>query len=166
VVPNQRPLGRHPPPDVGTGRPKDGVFIHGRRPCLRAEVRYSTQAWLSAAGIKSTRKRKTAMTTQVFDKIYKIELPIPFQLKTTNVFFVDEPPRTLVDTGIKTEASFEALKKGWKQSVSALNRSNGFLSLMVISITLVKLKNYPLSLVHPFISILKNMAGSGRSSIS
>jgi len=52
------------------------------------------------------------MTIWVFDKIYKIELPIPFQLKTTNVFFVDESPRTLVDTGIKTEASFEALKKG------------------------------------------------------
>jgi len=52
------------------------------------------------------------MSHQVFDKIYKIELPIPFPLKTTNVFFVDEPPRTLVDTGIKTDASFEALKKG------------------------------------------------------
>ena len=52
------------------------------------------------------------MTTRVFDKIYKIELPIPFPLRTTNVFFVDEPPRTLVDTGIRTEASFEALKKG------------------------------------------------------
>ncbi len=46
------------------------------------------------------------------DKIYKIVLPIPFPLNTTNVFFIDEPPRTLVDTGIKTEASFEALKKG------------------------------------------------------
>jgi len=54
------------------------------------------------------------MTTRVFNKIYKIELPIPFPIKTTNVFFVDEPPRTLVDTGIKTEASFEALKKGMK----------------------------------------------------
>ena len=52
------------------------------------------------------------MSYQTFDKIYKIELPIPFPLKTTNVFFVEEPPRTLVDTGIKTEASFEALKKG------------------------------------------------------
>ena len=52
------------------------------------------------------------MTTQVFDKIYKIELPIPFPLQTTNVFLIDEPPRTLIDTGIKTEASFEALKKG------------------------------------------------------
>ena len=60
------------------------------------------------------------MIHQVFDKIYKIELPIPFPLKTTNVFFVDEPPRTLVDTGIKTEACFEALKEGignhWFQS--------------------------------------------------
>jgi glyoxylase-like metal-dependent hydrolase (beta-lactamase superfamily II) len=52
------------------------------------------------------------MIHQVLDKIYKIELPIPFPLKTTNVFFVDEPPRTLVDTGIKTEACFIALKEG------------------------------------------------------
>jgi glyoxylase-like metal-dependent hydrolase (beta-lactamase superfamily II) len=52
------------------------------------------------------------MPYQVFDKVYKIELPIPFPVKTTNVFFVDEPPRTLIDTGIKTEASLAALKKG------------------------------------------------------
>lgn len=52
------------------------------------------------------------MTLQVFDKVYKIELPIPFPMKTTNVFFIDDSPRTLVDTGIKTDASFEALKKG------------------------------------------------------
>ena len=52
------------------------------------------------------------MPYQVFDKVYKIELPIPFPLKTSNVFFIDEPPRTLVDTGLKTEASLAALKKG------------------------------------------------------
>lgn len=52
------------------------------------------------------------MVTQIYDGIYRIELPIPFPLKTTNVYFTDEPPRTLVDTGIKTEASFEGLKKG------------------------------------------------------
>jgi glyoxylase-like metal-dependent hydrolase (beta-lactamase superfamily II) len=52
------------------------------------------------------------MPSQVFDKVYKIELPIPFPVKTTNVFFIDEPPRTLIDTGIKTEASLAALKKG------------------------------------------------------
>jgi hypothetical protein len=61
------------------------------------------------------------MTTQVFDKIYKIELPIPFPLQTTNVFLIDEPPRTLVDTGIKTEASFEALKKGMESLGFSLN---------------------------------------------
>jgi glyoxylase-like metal-dependent hydrolase (beta-lactamase superfamily II) len=65
------------------------------------------------------------MPYQVFDKVYKIELPIPFPLKTTNVFFIDEPPRTLVDTGIKTEASFEALKKGMEDigfSLKSLER--------------------------------------------
>ncbi|MGD0915773.1 MAG: MBL fold metallo-hydrolase [Thermodesulfobacteriota bacterium] len=61
------------------------------------------------------------MTTQFLDKIYKIELPIPFPLQTTNVYFIDEPPRTLVDAGIKTEASFETLKKGLKKIGFSLN---------------------------------------------
>jgi glyoxylase-like metal-dependent hydrolase (beta-lactamase superfamily II) len=50
------------------------------------------------------------MIRQIFDRIYKIELPIPFPLKSTNVYFIDDSPRTLVDAGIKTEASFETLK--------------------------------------------------------
>jgi glyoxylase-like metal-dependent hydrolase (beta-lactamase superfamily II) len=52
------------------------------------------------------------MLYQVLDNIYKIELPIPFPLKTMNVYFIDEAPRTLVDAGIKTEASLDTLKKG------------------------------------------------------
>ena len=51
------------------------------------------------------------MISQVFDRIYKIELPIPFPLKSMNAYFIDESPRTLVDAGIKTEVSFETLKK-------------------------------------------------------
>jgi glyoxylase-like metal-dependent hydrolase (beta-lactamase superfamily II) len=65
------------------------------------------------------------MTFQVTDKIYKIELPIPFPLETANVYVIDEPPRTLIDTGIKTEASFEALKKGMEEigvSLSSIER--------------------------------------------
>ncbi len=52
------------------------------------------------------------MIRQMLDKIYKIELPIPFPLKTMNVYFVNDSPRTLVDAGIKTEVSLETLKKG------------------------------------------------------
>ena len=52
------------------------------------------------------------MIRQMLDKIFKIELPIPFPLKTMNVYFVDDSPRTLVDAGIKTGVSLEALKKG------------------------------------------------------
>ena len=52
------------------------------------------------------------MIQQVLDKIYKIELPIPFPLKSMNVYFIDDSPRTLVDAGIKTEVSFETLRKG------------------------------------------------------
>ena len=51
------------------------------------------------------------MIRTFFDKIYQIGLPIPFPLKTTNVYLIDESPRTLIDTGIKTDASFEALTK-------------------------------------------------------
>jgi len=54
------------------------------------------------------------MTTQVFENIYKVEVPIPFPLGTANVYLIDAPPRTLIDTGIKTEASFAALEKGLK----------------------------------------------------
>jgi len=61
------------------------------------------------------------MTIQVVDKIYKIELPVPFSLQTMNVFFADLSPRTLIDTGIKTEASFEALKKGLENIGFSLN---------------------------------------------
>jgi glyoxylase-like metal-dependent hydrolase (beta-lactamase superfamily II) len=65
------------------------------------------------------------MTFHATDNIYKIELPIPFPLATTNVYLIDESPRTLIDTGIKTEASFEALKKGVEEigvSLSSIER--------------------------------------------
>ncbi|NWG03934.1 MAG: MBL fold metallo-hydrolase [Syntrophaceae bacterium] len=52
------------------------------------------------------------MNQQVFKRIHKIELPIPFPLRTTNVYFIDDSPKTLIDAGIKTEASYHALKKG------------------------------------------------------
>jgi glyoxylase-like metal-dependent hydrolase (beta-lactamase superfamily II) len=61
------------------------------------------------------------MTSRLPDRIYRIELPIPYPVKTTNVFFVDELPRTLVDTGIKTEVSFKALKKGLENIGFGLN---------------------------------------------
>jgi glyoxylase-like metal-dependent hydrolase (beta-lactamase superfamily II) len=61
------------------------------------------------------------MIHQVLDKIYKIELPIPFPLKTMNVYFIDNSPRTLVDVGIKTEASFVTLKKGLETIGVGLN---------------------------------------------
>jgi len=61
------------------------------------------------------------MIHQVIDKIYEIELPIPFPLKSMNVYFIDDSPRTLVDAGIKTEASFETLKKGLETIGVGLN---------------------------------------------
>jgi glyoxylase-like metal-dependent hydrolase (beta-lactamase superfamily II) len=61
------------------------------------------------------------MIHQILDKIYKIELPIPFPLKTMNVYFIDDSPRTLVDAGIKTEVSFETLKKGLETIGVGLN---------------------------------------------
>lgn len=61
------------------------------------------------------------MIHQVLDKIYKIELPIPFPLETMNVYLIDDSPRTLIDAGIKTEASFETLKKGLETIGYGLN---------------------------------------------
>lgn len=61
------------------------------------------------------------MIQQIIKRIYKIELPIPFPLKTVNVYFIDDSPRTLVDAGIKTEASFETLKKGLETIGYSLN---------------------------------------------
>jgi glyoxylase-like metal-dependent hydrolase (beta-lactamase superfamily II) len=54
------------------------------------------------------------MADQVSDKVFRIGLPIPFPLKTVNVFFIADRPGTLIDTGLKTDASFEALKEGMK----------------------------------------------------
>jgi len=61
------------------------------------------------------------VTQQITKKILKIELPIPFPLKTVNVYFIDDSPRTLLDAGIKTEASFETLKKGLETIGYSLN---------------------------------------------
>lgn len=54
------------------------------------------------------------MADQVSDKVFRIGLPIPFPLKTVNVFFIADRPGTLIDTGLQTDASFEALKEGMK----------------------------------------------------
>jgi len=61
------------------------------------------------------------MIREILDKIYKIELPIPISLKTINVYFINESPRTLIDAGIKNEASFETLKKGFETIGYGLN---------------------------------------------
>jgi len=65
------------------------------------------------------------MIRTFLDKIYQIELPIPFPMKTTNVYLIDESPRTLIDTGIKTDASFETLTTSLDDlgfSVSSIER--------------------------------------------
>ena len=65
------------------------------------------------------------MIRTFLDKIYQIELPIPFPLKTTNVYLIDESPRTLVDAGIKTDDSFEALTQSLEDlgfSISSIER--------------------------------------------
>lgn len=51
------------------------------------------------------------MAAKNFENIYKIELPVPFPIKTTNVYVISEDPITIIDTGIKTEESFESLNK-------------------------------------------------------
>jgi glyoxylase-like metal-dependent hydrolase (beta-lactamase superfamily II) len=43
------------------------------------------------------------------DTIHRIELPVPFPVKTMNVYLVNEEPITLIDTGVKTNTSFKTL---------------------------------------------------------
>jgi len=65
------------------------------------------------------------MTIRYFEKIYKIELPVPFPIKTTNVYIIAENPVTMIDSGIKTEESFETLIKGLKEiglSIESIKR--------------------------------------------
>lgn len=42
--------------------------------------------------------------------IHRIELPVPFPVKTINVYLVNDEPITLVDTGVKTDTSFHILE--------------------------------------------------------
>jgi glyoxylase-like metal-dependent hydrolase (beta-lactamase superfamily II) len=44
-------------------------------------------------------------------RIHRVELPVPFPIATTNAYLVEDDPVTLIDTGLKTEASFEVLEK-------------------------------------------------------
>lgn len=47
--------------------------------------------------------------------IHRIELPVPFPVKTVNVYLVDEEPVTLIDTGVKTDASFQLLTESLRR---------------------------------------------------
>lgn len=51
------------------------------------------------------------LTLRIPKIVHRIEIPIPFPLQTVNVYLIDDRPLTLVDAGIKTKTSFEALKK-------------------------------------------------------
>ena len=42
-------------------------------------------------------------------KIHRIELPVPFAVETINAYLIDDEPITLIDTGVKTDASFQVL---------------------------------------------------------
>jgi glyoxylase-like metal-dependent hydrolase (beta-lactamase superfamily II) len=60
--------------------------------------------------IRETINSKNLAMKQTYRKIHRIVLPVPFPLKTTNVYLVDEEPITLIDTGVKTEDSFQVLR--------------------------------------------------------
>ncbi len=44
------------------------------------------------------------------DKILRIELPVPFPVRTTNVYLVIDEPITLIDAGVRTDLSFQVLE--------------------------------------------------------
>ncbi len=43
-------------------------------------------------------------------RIHRIELPVPFPVRTTNVYLVDDEPITLIDTGVKSDRSLRGLE--------------------------------------------------------
>ncbi len=52
------------------------------------------------------------LNSRIPKRVHRIEIPIPFPLRSVNVYLIDDRPLTLVDTGIKTQTSFETLRKG------------------------------------------------------
>ncbi len=42
--------------------------------------------------------------------IHRIELPVPFPVRTTNVYLITDEPITLIDTGVKTDTSLHVLE--------------------------------------------------------
>ncbi len=48
-------------------------------------------------------------------RIHRIELPVPFPVKTTNVYLINEEPITLVDTGVRTDGSFHVLEESLRR---------------------------------------------------
>jgi len=94
------------------------------------------------------------MTPHLPDFIHKIELPIPFPLKATNVFFIDRPPRTLVDTGIKTDLSFQLLEKGLEdrgfrlESVERIVLTHGHIDHYGLAKRIASLSGAPIY-IHP-----------------
>lgn len=49
------------------------------------------------------------------NRIHRIELPVPFPIKTVNAYVVDEEPITLVDPGVKTNLCFEILEESLRR---------------------------------------------------
>ena len=46
---------------------------------------------------------------KIISRIHRIKLPIPFPLKSTNVYYIHDSIPTLIDTGINTDESFDKL---------------------------------------------------------
>ncbi|MBW2122794.1 MAG: MBL fold metallo-hydrolase [Deltaproteobacteria bacterium] len=62
-------------------------------------------------------------------RIHRIELPVPFPIRTANAYLIDEEPLTLVDTGVKTDQSFSVLV----ESLARLGRNVGDIRRILIT---------------------------------
>jgi len=49
---------------------------------------------------------------EVVTAIHRIEVPIPYPVKWVNCYYIEDSTPTLIDTGINTQESYEALKAG------------------------------------------------------
>ncbi|MBR59427.1 MAG: hypothetical protein CMH54_15615 [Myxococcales bacterium] len=66
---------------------------------------------------------------QITEDVYRLELPTPFPVGDVNVFFLDGPDPVLIDTGVATEESLQALE----ENLETLHRSIADIRTLLIT---------------------------------
>jgi len=64
---------------------------------------------LGNISVRKKRKTKPLVLGRTGERIYQVQIPIPFPLKTVNVYVIEDEPLTLVDTGVNSENGLKKL---------------------------------------------------------